>query len=41
MWSTPRHGTGSGLTMAMVWASRKSSRFFRSATTIAYLPSGV
>jgi hypothetical protein len=35
MWSTPRHGVETDLTSAKVCASRKSSRWLRSATTIA------
>src|SRR5580700_4634149 len=41
MWSTPRQGTGTDSTMLIVRASRKSSRRMASATTMAYLPSGV
>ena len=41
MWSTPRHGTFNALCSLNVCGSRKSSRANRSATTIAYFPSGV
>ena len=41
MWSTPEHGTCSEWCSLNVCASRKSSRWSRSATTIAYRPSGV
>src|SRR6266566_9378014 len=41
MWSTPEHGTGREWCSLNVCASRKSSRSRRSATTIAYRPSGV
>src|SRR4051794_7739756 len=40
-WSTPRHGTGSAWRRRIECGSTKSRRASRSATTIAYLPSGV
>ena len=41
MWSTPWQGTASERRSANVCGSRKSRRASRSATTIAYRPSGV